>query len=342
MFFNLINNNYLILLSFIFSFLVSNFLINYIIKYFKKKNKFQPIREEGIQEHFKKAGTPTMGGVGFFLSAFINILLWCDLSFYFVWIFLFCAIGFGFIGLIDDYMKVFLNNTKGFKGGFKLILELIVGSATILALSYYNGYYLSESFRMPIMNIWLNLGIFAFPFIILSMAGSANAVNITDGLDGLLSIPVLIILSLFFIVIYFNPQFNVIKLNFNEKEILNFLIIITSMIGSLLVFFKFNKRPAKIFMGDVGSLFLGSSLFLLAYIMKIELFYAIMAMLFIIEISSTTIQVISYKLFQKRVFKMAPIHHHFEKCGYSEGVVTTYLWLFSLIFSSVGFILLFF
>ena len=312
-------------------------LIKVLITTLKKHSKFQPIRAEGPETHFRKAKTPTMGGLAFNISAIISMLLFCDLSLCYTWIGLFLFVSFSLIGLVDDIIKVFFNDSFGFRGSVKLILELLVGSITILLLAYFDQNYMTSSVKIPLFNIWLNLGIFGFPFFIMALVGSANATNITDGLDGLLSIPVVIITLLLFSYVIYSNNFN-IELTKNLANLI--LIILLIICSSFLSFFTFNKHPAKIFMGDVGSLSIGALLFFIAYLLKIELFYAIMGMLFVIELASSTLQVSFYKIFKKRIFKMAPIHHHFEKCGISEVNVVRYFWLFSLLMSLVGFILI--
>ena len=324
MFYKYFNTDWYLLIVFLCNFLLSTVLINSLIKLLKKHSKFQPIREEGPKTHFKKTKTPTMGGLAFNLSMLVNMFLFCDLSSYYTWITIFLFVSFSLIGLADDIIKVFFRDSFGFRGSIKLILELLVGIISLFALAYFDGTYTATNIKIPLFNNWLDLGIIAFPFFIMALVGSANATNITDGLDGLLSIPIIIISS--FLAIY------VIKSNFNidfSNNIINIILVLLILISSsFIAFLIFNKHPAKIFMGDVGSLSIGALLFFIAYSLKIELFYAIMGLLFIIELTSTTLQILSYKLFKKRIFKMAPIHHHFEKCGWSETKVVGCFWAF--------------
>lgn len=335
MFYNYFSSSWYLLIVFICNFCMSSLFIKILISILKKHTKFQPIRLEGPETHFQKAKTPTMGGLAFNLSMITNILLFCDLHSPYTWIILFLIVGFMLIGLTDDVMKVFFNNSFGFRGSIKLILELLVGSMTILSLAYFDMNYLTDYIRLPLFNTWLNLGLFSFPFFVVALVGSANATNITDGLDGLLSIPIIII-SIFFGIYVIKSNFTIAISNNLANIIMILLVLICS---SFIAFFIFNRHPAKIFMGDVGSLAIGALLFLIAYLLKIELFYAIMGLLFIIELASSTIQVLSYKFFKKRIFKMAPIHHHFEKCGWSETMVVKCFWAFSFIVSLIGFLL---
>lgn len=331
------NSNWILLLIFIFNFLLSSFLIKSLIFFLKSHSKFQPIRNDGPKTHIMKARTPTMGGLAFNFSAFISMILFCDLDFYYTKIGLFLFASFSIIGLIDDIIKVFCNSTFGFRGSIKLVLEIIIGSLTILLLAYFDQNYMTESVKIPLFNNWLNLGIFGFPFFVIALVGSANATNITDGLDGLLCVPVVIISLFLFLYVIYSKNFN-IELT---KNLINFILISLMIVcSSFLSFFIYNKHPAKIFMGDVGSLSIGAFLFYIAYLLKIEMFYAIMGMLFIIELASSTIQVSAHIFFNKSIFKMAPLHHHFEKCGISETHVVKSFWLFSFITSLIGFTLI--
>lgn len=317
------------ILIFCCSFATSFFGIKLLISSLKKHHKFQPIRAEGPESHKLKAKTPTMGGLAFGLGIIINTLLFCNLNLQTTWILLFITVGFSTIGLIDDVIKVFFNDTIGFKGYIKLMLEFIVASISLLWMANYNANFLSTSILIPFFNVWFDFAILAFPLLVIAMVGSSNATNITDGLDGLLTIPVLFIcLSFICIICFGNTQ--IMNTMLNCAELSNLIKFLTIIISSFIAFFCWNKHPAKIFMGDVGSLMIGAVLFFIAFLLKIELFYAIMALLFIVELSSTFLQVLFYKITKKRIFKMAPIHHHFEKCGWSETKVVLNFWAFSL------------
>lgn len=336
MFYRYFNNNLYLLIVFLFNFFLSAILINGLIKLLKKHSKFQPIRTEGPKTHLKKAKTPTMGGLAFNLSILINIFLFCDIRSCYTWIVVFLFTSFSLIGLIDDIIKIFFKDSFGFRGSIKLILELLVGTISLFVLAYVDGIYTSNSIRIPLFNNWLDLGLIAFPFFIMALVGSANATNITDGLDGLLSVPIIMI-SIFLTIYTIKSNF---AIDFSNNIIKMILILLILICSSFIAFLIFNKHPAKIFMGDVGSLSIGALLFFISYLLKIELFYAIMGLLFIVELTSVTLQILSYKLFKKRIFKMAPIHHHFEKCGWLETKVVKYFWIFSFLVSMIGFLLL--
>ena len=329
---------------YLFTFICSCLGINFLIKSLKKHHKFQPIRVEGPESHMLKAKTPTMGGLAFNLSMILSILLFCNLRLQTTYMFITIILGFGLIGLIDDIMKVFFNDTIGFKGYIKLILEIALASIVLMWCIYQNNVYLTNSFLFPFFNKWISFGFLALPFTIIAMAGSSNATNITDGLDGLLSMPIIFVsLTLLSIVLFFLNENQINNLIFiDEIELINIAKLLVIIIGAFSAFLCFNKHPAKIFMGDVGSLTIGALLFFIAFLLKIELYYAIMALLFIVELSSTFLQVLFYKITKKRIFKMAPIHHHFEKSGWPETKVVACFWGFSLISCLLSLLLLFF
>lgn len=317
------------ILIFCCSFTTSFFGIKLLINLLKKHNKFQPIRKDGVETHLLKAKTPTMGGLAFGLGIVINTLLFCNLNLQTTWILLFIVVGFGIVGLIDDIIKVFFNDVIGFKGYIKLMLEFVIASISLLWLANYNANFLNTNILIPFFNVWFDFAIFAFPLLVIAMVGSSNATNITDGLDGLLTIPVLFICSSFICIILFENN-HIINNVLNNVEIFNLINFLIIIISSFCAFFYWNRHPAQIFMGDVGSLMIGAVLFFISFLLKIELFYAVMALLFIVELASSFLQVLIYKITKKRIFKMAPIHHHFEKCGWSESKVVLSFWGFSL------------
>lgn len=338
MFYNYFNSNIYLIFIFLINFFMSTIFIKKLIKILKKHSSYQPIRIGVSDTCYQKSKIPTMGGFAFFSSMLINIFLFCNLHSYYTWVSLFLIISFFIIGLIDDIFKIVLKDSFGFRGSIKLILELIVGSITILFLSYIDSNYMLNSIKIPLFNKWLDLYILFVPFSVMALVGSANATNITDGMDGLLSIPVIVISLLFGIYVFTSNNFNVTM----TQELSRYILTITTLLcSSFISFFMFNKYPARIFMGDIGSLTIGAILFFIAFLLKIELFYAIMALLFIIELTSTTLQSISYMIWKKPLFKMAPIHHHFEKCGFNEHKIVNSFWLFSIIMSIIGFLLLY-
>jgi phospho-N-acetylmuramoyl-pentapeptide-transferase len=301
------------------------------------KNKaFQPIRAEGPNGHlFTKKRTPTMGGIAASKCILLSGLLFCDLKNIYVIGVLIIVCVFSLIGFIDDYIKVFHKNTNGFKGSIKLILQVIVSGSVLFFLIYYDSPIEDYNIFIPILKIFLPIGFLYIPFAICVIVGSGNAVNLTDGLDGLLIIPVIFSVLAFYILILFGNIYFSIPI---IKETSELSVLCASVIGAGIAFFIFNKHPAKIFMGDVGSLTYGSFLGYLAIVLRLEIFYAIIGLLFVIETLSVIIQVCSYRFFNKRIFKMSPLHHHFEKCGWSELKIVQTFWLFYFICLLIGFL----
>lgn len=330
-------------LSFLLSLLISAFSIKKFISY-KSANFIQPIRSDGPQSHIiNKKNTPTLGGIFIILSALLTTLIFTGFNNPYIIISLFLTISFAIIGLIDDLLKILYNNPKGFKGSFKMIIQFILVGLSIIWLSFNNISYLNNILYLPIFGgIEINLSIFYPLFLTFMMVGISNGVNLTDGLDGLVSMPAIINFITLIIIIfatYFDFSFDIFSNNnyhnflIKNHQILELSIFISAMIGAITGFLFFNKKPAKIFMGDVGSLGIGASLVIIAIIIKQEFIFIIMTMLFTIEALSVIIQVSSYKIRKKRIFLMAPIHHHFEKKGWSELKIVKIFWLISLLFS---------
>lgn len=328
--------------SCIVSFLMSFFGIKYFMILLKKHNKFQPIRNDGPEQHLMtKTKTPTMGGVVISLSLLLNILLFCDLTSPYIKIAMCLIITFSALGLIDDVVKVLFNNTKGFAGSKKLIIQLITTSVCILYLMSYNYDYLNYQIHLPLFNFDLNFDILIVTVYVLIICGSANATNITDGLDGLLSLPIIFISITFSIIVLFMLNgYSFSNINIDNNLLYNILIILSSIIISFSCFLFYNHNPAKIFMGDVGSLMIGAILCYISILLKIEFLYGIMSILFVIEILSSVIQVSYYKITHgKRLFKMSPFHHHLEKCGWTEKKIVKSMWFFSFICCVVSLLL---
>ena len=330
-----------IVLAFLFSFTFSFFGLKWLIAYLKNHNAFQPIRVEGPEGHLiTKQKTPTMGGLIANISLLLSALIFVDLRDINVIAVLIVSISFGLIGFIDDYIKIFKRNTKGLRGSIKLIFQIIITGFVILWLIY-NGSMIvdTNSVFIPYFHISIYIGLLFVPFLLIVVAGSTNAVNLTDGLDGLAIVPVMLVALAFGLISFLsldsliNPIIIPIDANFSELSIL-----CSSIIGGGIAFFIFNKNPAKIFMGDVGSLMYGAFLGIMSVVLGQEIFYGIAGLLFVIEASSDIIQVVSYKFFKKRVFLMAPIHHHFEKLGWSERKVVLTFWCFSLLCTIVAFL----
>ena len=309
------------------AFLSSFFSIKIFLKITDRKKIFyQPIREDGPKSHLQsKKNTPTMGGLMIIFASFFSTILFSDLKNNYIAITLFVFISFAAIGFIDDFLKIRGKNSKGFRGSIKLIIEFTIVSAALLLLEATNNIYLQGFVSLPFTSFSFNLGIIYIPFAALVIVGAANAFNLTDGLDGLATVPAIFNFICLAIMIY--------VISNDSSELIIFCL---SLIGALLAFLFFNLKPAKIFMGDVGSLGIGAALGVIAIIIKQELVFAIIALLFVLEALSVIIQVTSYKLRKKRIFLMAPLHHHFEKLGWSEKQVVTRFWLASFIFSAIG------
>lgn len=333
-----------LILSPIISFILTFFGLKYLIISLKKHKKFQPIRVEGPESHvLTKSKTPTMGGLVLTCSILVNILLFCDLTSPYIQIMLILMITFSIVGLLDDVIKVFFNNTKGFAGAKKLVIQLLISSACILYLLHYNPDYMNYQIYLPIFNCELNFCLLIAPLYVIILCGSSNASNITDGLDGLLSLPVILIAITFSIIIgLIFGGYNFSAINIDTKLLHQLLIVLFSVIATFACFLIYNHHPAKIFMGDVGSLMIGVLFCYIAILLKVEILYGIMSILFIIEIMSSVLQVFYYKITHgKRIFKMAPYHHHLEKCGWSEKKIVRSMWLFTLICCVISLILFF-
>jgi len=310
------------------------------IKWLKKKQKEgQPIRSDGPETHFKKVGTPTMGGLMILISIGISILLWSDLTNPFVWIVSGVTLFFGAVGLADDYAKLTKKSHQGIPGKLRLFLEFACAFIAVSAILNFTSVQTATGLHIPFLkDVVLALGIFFIPFAMLVIVGSSNAVNLTDGLDGLAIVPVMIAAACFGIISYL-----VGNAIFSDYLGIQFVpgsgelaVICGALIGAGLGFLWFNAPPAMVFMGDTGSLSMGAGLGTIAVIIKHELVLAIVGGLFVLETLSVIIQVTSYKLTGKRVFKMAPIHHHFEKKGWSEPTVVIRFWIIAMILALIG------
>lgn len=312
----------------------------YTINWLKGRQKGgQPIRGDGPESHLLKAGTPTMGGVMIMISAGISILLWADLSNPYIWIVSFVMVGFGLIGMADDYAKLTSRSHKGVSGKIRLLLEFSIALIAVLAYMRYTTDGFDTGLAIPFMKDYLlPLGLFFIPFSLLVIVGASNAVNLTDGLDGLAIVPVMIAAGCFGLISYLagNAVFsNYLGIHFvpGTGEL---AIICGALIGAGMGFLWFNAPPAMVFMGDTGSLPMGAGLGSIAMITKHELVLVIIGGLFVLETLSVIIQVVSFKLTGKRVFRMAPIHHHFEKKGWSEPTVVIRFWIIAMILALIG------
>ena len=317
------------------------FLIgNPLIKYFQKKQITGPIRRDGPIDHIvKKSGTPTMGGLLILIGILVSTLLWADLNNIYIWIVIFICSSLGILGFIDDYLKIKFKNSSGIKARTKFFWQLLISFISILSLIYLSDHETITNLYFPFFKnfVW-NMGLFFIPFGIFVMIGSSNAVNLTDGLDGLATVPVMLVALSFSLICYLVgniifSQYLQIQYIPNVGEL---SIFCGAIVGSCLGFLWYNAPPAKIFMGDTGSLSLGGSVASVAIIAKHEIVLAIVGGLFVLETVSVIIQVISFKLTGKRVFKMAPIHHHFEKKGWAESTVVIRFWIIAIILALVG------
>jgi phospho-N-acetylmuramoyl-pentapeptide-transferase len=305
-----------------------------------RQGKGQPIREDGPQSHLlTKRGTPTMGGLMILAGVLVSTLLWANLENHYVWIVLFVTVGFGAIGFYDDYLKVTKQSHKGFSGRSRLTIEAIIAIVACLAISYMATPGLANKLALPFSkDLIVNLGWFYVIFAGFVIVGAGNAVNITDGLDGLAIVPVMIAAGTFGFIAYLSG--NAVFSNYLQIHFVpgtgELAVLCGALIGAGLGFLWFNAPPAQIFMGDTGSLALGGMLGAIAVAAKHEIVLAIVGGLFVLEILSVIIQVTSFKLTGKRVFKMAPIHHHFEQLGWTEPQVVIRFWIIAVVLALTG------
>ena len=299
-----------------------------------------PIRDDGPIGHIvKKVGTPTMGGLLILIGILFGTLLWADLNNFYIWFLLMVVISFGLLGAIDDYLKIRRNNSRGISPGLKIIFQIILSTiAVLLLMKLGDGEHLKNLYFPFFKNLIFNLGLFFIPFAIFIIVGSSNAVNLTDGLDGLATVPIILVALSFTLICYVagNAVFSEYLQIPYIADVGEASIFCGSIVGSCLGFLWYNAPPAKIFMGDTGSLSLGGSLGAVSIISKHEIVLGIVGGLFVLETASVIIQVISFKLTGKRVFMMAPLHHHFEKKGWAESTVVIRFWIISIILALIG------
>ncbi|KMO20986.1 phospho-N-acetylmuramoyl-pentapeptide-transferase [Methylobacterium platani] len=305
-----------------------------------RQGKGQPIREDGPQSHLlTKRGTPTMGGLMILAGVMVAVLLWANPRNHYVWIVMMVTLGFGAIGFYDDYLKVTKQSHKGFSGKFRLGLEALIAVAACVAVAEYSAPGLAYRLAFPVFkDAIINLGLFYVAFAGFVIVGAGNAVNITDGLDGLAIVPVMIAAATFGIIAYLVG--NVIYASYLQVNYVpgtgELAVVCGALIGAGLGFLWFNAPPAQIFMGDTGSLALGGLLGTVAVATKHEIVLGIVGGLFVLEILSVIIQVASFKLTGKRVFRMAPIHHHFEQKGWKEPQVVIRFWIIAVVLALLG------
>lgn len=303
------------------SFIITLILGPILIPVLKKFKIGQSIREEGPKTHLKKTGTPTMGGIIIFIALIITVITSGMIN-KDMYVLIFATFGFGMIGFIDDYIKVVKKRNLGLKAYQKLIGQIVL--ATLLAIYQSSTSVLGTKLIVPfIANQYIDLGILYIPFIIFVVVGTVNSVNLTDGLDGLASGVTLIVLSFF----------GIIALSWGMGSI---SIFSTALAGACLGFLIHNAYPAKIFMGDTGSLALGGAISAIAILLNIPLIIPIVGGIYFIEALSVIIQVTSFKLTKKRVFLMSPLHHHYEQKGWKETKIVAVFWIFTVIFCLIG------
>jgi phospho-N-acetylmuramoyl-pentapeptide-transferase len=302
------------------------------IRFLGKKQMKQAIRNDGPQSHLSKKGTPTMGGGLILISIFLSTLLWADLSNASIWIVLISTLGFGLIGFIDDYRKVIQKNPKGLPGRYKMLGQIVISS--IVAWLLYNDPLYSTVLKFPFFkDLAIELGWLFIPFAVFVIVGASNAVNLTDGLDGLAVGPTMTTSVTFLILAYCAghsriAEYLAIPYVPGAGELAVFLGTLAS---ACLGFLWYNTSPAQVFMGDVGSLALGGALGVTAVMTKNEILLAICGGVFVMEALSVMAQVASFKMTGKRVLKMAPIHHHFELKGWPEPKVIVRFWIISIL-----------
>ena len=308
-----------------------------IINWLKdKQKKGQPIREDGPQSHIvAKAGTPTMGGFMILLGLCVSTFLWADLRNPYVWAVLFVTLSFGAIGFVDDYLKVTKASSAGVPGKIKFLIELAIG----LTVAWWLAALVEPTLALPFFkNLLINLGLFYLPFACLVIVWAGNAVNLTDGLDGLAIVPVMIAAAAFGLIAYLVG--NTVYTGYLGIAYVagagELAVLCGAIIGAGLGFLWFNAPPAMVFMGDTGSLALGGALGTIAVITKHEIVLGIIGGLFWLETISVIVQVLSFKLTGKRVFRMAPLHHHYEQKGWAEPTIVIRFWIIAVVLALVG------
>ncbi len=296
----------------------------------------QPIRDDGPGNHLiEKQGTPTMGGLLILLALVGSTILWADISSEYVWAALIVTAGFGLIGFVDDYLKVTRGSSDGIPGRIKLLAEAVIAGAAC----YWIGRLGSPTLALPFFkDVLIDLGWFYVPFGILVIVGASNSVNLTDGLDGLAIMPVIIAASAFALIAYlvgnavYSSYLQVTPVSGSGE----LAVFCGALIGAGLGFLWYNAPPAMVFMGDTGSLSLGSALGVVSVITKHELVLVIIGGLFVLETASVIVQVVSYKLTGRRVFRMAPLHHHFEEKGWAEPTIVIRFWIIAFVLALIG------
>lgn len=325
-----------IMTALVLSFLLGPMVIDWLRS---TQNGASNVREDVPEGHLAKAGTPTMGGFLILIAIVISTFLWADIRNGYVWVVVLVTVGFGAVGFADDYLKLSRRNSKGLPGRMKLLLQILIATAAALWILVLTREPLATGLSIPFFKtVLINLGWFFIPFAVFVTVGASNAVNLTDGLDGLAIVPVMIAAACFGFIAYLVG-------NSIYSEYLQLLyvpgtgelaVFCGAMVGASLGFLWFNAPPAMVFMGDTGSLSVGGALCAISVVTKHELVLGIIGGLFVLETISVIVQVASFKLTGKRVFAMAPLHHHFEKKGWAESTIVIRFWIIASILALIG------
>jgi len=310
-----------------------------LIRYLQNMQIGQTVRDDGPESHLIKSGTPTMGGILILASIIVSVLLWGNLSNTYVWVVLFVVTSFGIIGFVDDYRKVIRKDSNGLIARWKYFWQTVAGLATAIFLFYFAQTPEETSLIIPfVKDVLPQLGIFYVVMTYFVIVGTSNAVNLTDGLDGLAIVPTIMVAGALGLFAYMTGNANFSSyLNIPHIAMTSELVVVcTAIVGAGLGFLWFNTYPAQVFMGDVGSLALGAALGVIAVLVRQELVLFIMGGVFVMETVSVILQVGSYKLRGQRIFRMAPIHHHYELKGWPEPRVIVRFWIISLVLVLIG------
>ncbi|MCK4507052.1 MAG: phospho-N-acetylmuramoyl-pentapeptide-transferase [Desulfuromonadales bacterium] len=318
--------------------LVISFLLGpWLIEKLSSLQLGQTIRRSGPESHFKKEGTPTMGGSLILFAIVLPTLLWADLTNMYVWLVLFVTVGYGIIGFVDDLLKIRKKNSDGLSARKKMFWQMLIAFGVGMILMVYPGFQTTLAFPF-FKSLNPDLGWFYVPFAMLVIIGASNAVNLTDGLDGLAIGPVIIAAGAYLLFAYVAGHATLssyLQID-GVKGAGELSILCGAMVGAGLGFLWFNTYPAQVFMGDVGSLSLGGAIGTIAVITKQEIVLVIVGGIFVMEALSVIVQVASFRLYGKRVFRMAPIHHHFELKGWPEPKIIVRFWIISIILALIG------
>lgn len=319
--------------------LISLFFGAPLIRKLTRHKLEQSIRKDGPQTHLKKAGTPTMGGILILIAITVSVLLWGDLSNRYIWTSLLVMLGFGLIGWYDDFLKIYRRNSAGLKARWKYLAQSLLGLGAALFLFYSAQYITETQFIIPFFkNVIIDLGVLFIPLSYFVIVGTSNAVNLTDGLDGLAILPIVLVAAALGVFAYITSNYIFAKYLFlpfvpGAGEL---AVFCSAMVGAGLGFLWFNTYPAEVFMGDVGALGLGAALGVIAVIVRQELVLFLMGLVFVAETVSVILQVASFKTTGKRIFRMAPLHHHFELKGWAEPKIIVRFWIITFILVLFG------